>query len=750
MLQAVLGGLDRRYADQLAHLHLELDQVVFNPARLTKLYGTWARKGDNTADIPHRLSRIIALPEARTPVSRELLKRIAGCAISQEAPRTKAPVQASGKIDVEAYLARYGREVSQVKPHGDATLYCLAECIFDSTHTDKEAAIGQAADGQLFYQCFHKSCKGRTWKDARQKISGAAKLGEAKPTQAELLIKLAGDAELFHDLNRKGYATIRVDGHKETCPIKSLAFRDWLRGQFYKAHNKTPGGQALQDTLDLLAAQARYDGPEREVYVRIAHMADKIYVDLANESWQAVEITPQGWSVVNNPPVKFRRPRGLAPMVTPEPGGNLVDLRPFINCREEEWPLVVAWLIGSFSSDPYPIMIFQGEQGTAKGTTARALKNVLDPGHSPQRTAPRDVRDLMISASNSWSLSFDNLSNLSPWLSDSFCRLATGGGLSTRELYSDDNETILDAMRPVILNGIDSLVSRAHLASRAILLELPQIENGRRRPEKDLWKAFEAAQPGILGAVFKAVSAALANVHGVKLPELPRMADFAIWVVAAEPALPWEPGTFLDAYSGNRAAVVEHSLEGDVVAVAVRAFMAERGTWEGAPSALLEALETITPESTIRSKAWPKAANSLSNRLRRAATFLRAIGIKIETGYVKRARRLLIRKGMQKTVAIVETVASQENQGVTCNDACNDATMHEKRPLQPKPSNHAGCNDSNDGNDKNPTLSKDPVNLIRKARPLPGRPPGLLGYQIPACVRRALAAAAQSLREVII
>jgi hypothetical protein len=577
LLQAVLVGLDRRYADQLAHLHLELYQVVFNPARLTKLYGTWARKGDNTADRPHRLSRIISLPEARTPVSRELLKRIAGCAISQEAPRTKAPVQASGKIDVEAYLARYGQEVSQVKPHGDATLYCLAECIFDSTHTDKEAAIGQAADGKLFYQCFHKSCKGRTWKDARQKISGAAKLGEAKPTQAELLIKLAGDAELFHDMNRKGYATIPVDGHLETWPIKSTAFRDWLRGRFYKAHGKPPGGQALQDALDQLAAQARFDGDEHEVYVRIAHMVGKVFVDLANESWQAVEITPQGWRVVDNPLVKFRHPRGLAPMPPPEPGGNLVDLRPFINCREEDWPLVVAWIIGAFSPGPYPIMIFQGEQGTAKSTTARALKNVLDPGHSPQRTAPRDVRDLMISASNSWSLSFDNLSNLPPWLSDGFCRLATGGGLSTRELYSNDNETILDAMRPVILNGIDSLVSRADLASRAILLELPQIENGRRRPEKDLWKAFEAAQTGILGAVFKAVSAALANVHGVKLPELPRMADFAIWVVAAEPALPWKPGTFLDVYSGNRAAVVEHSLEGDVVAVAVRSFMADRG-----------------------------------------------------------------------------------------------------------------------------------------------------------------------------
>lgn len=363
--------------------------------------------------------------------------------------------------------------------------------------------------------------------------------------------------------------------------------------RFFQSTGKAPGAQAMQDALGVLEAKAHFDGPQHEVHVRVAHVGGKIYVDLANDSWQAVEITASGWQVVADPPVKFRRPRGLAAMPTPRPGGNLDDLRPFINCRDEDWPLVVAWLLGAYSSGPYPIMTLQGEQETAKSFVANALKTLVDPGLAPLRTAPRDVRDLMISASNSWSLSFNNLSSIPPWLSDGLCSLSTGGGLSTRELYSDDNETILDAMRPVILNGIDSLVSRADLADRAILLELPQIEDGRRRPEKALWKAFKAAQPGILGAVFKALSAALANVHGVKLPELPRMADFAIWVVAAEPALPWKPGAFLAAYTRNRAVVVENSLEGDVVAVAVRSFMEHQQPWEGTPTELLNELTDV-------------------------------------------------------------------------------------------------------------------------------------------------------------
>jgi hypothetical protein len=171
--------------------------------------------------------------------------------------------------------------------------------------------------------------------------------------------------------------------------------------------------------------------------------------------------------------------------------------------------------------------------------------------------------------------------------------------------------------------------------------------------------------------VFDGLSAALANFAKVKLAELPRMADFSIWVVAAEPALPWELGTFLNVYSENRASVVEHSLEGDVVAVAVRAFMADRETWEGAPSALLEALETITPESTIRSKAWPKAANWLTNRLRRAATFLRAIGIEFDQE--KSGKRLIsLRKGMQNTAHSALTVHSQEPCGFAPDDILDD------------------------------------------------------------------------------
>jgi hypothetical protein len=180
LVKAVLKALSLRYQEHLARLNLEIDQAVFNPARLTKLYGTMARKGDDTPDRPHRLAQIIALPENWVAVPRDLLEKIAQEAGEEEAPGGGKTWQradnANGKFDVSAYLAHYGVPVVKVKPHGDAVLYCLQTCVFDASHEGNEAAVVQKIDGKLLYQCFHDSCKARTWAEARDRISGHDKL----------------------------------------------------------------------------------------------------------------------------------------------------------------------------------------------------------------------------------------------------------------------------------------------------------------------------------------------------------------------------------------------------------------------------------------------------------------------------------------------------------------------------------------------------------------------------------------------
>ena len=257
------------------------------------------------------------------------------------------------------------------------------------------------------------------------------------------------------------------------------------------------------------------------------------------------------------------RPRRLARQ---RPSGNLADpregipplarataLRSFLNVRSDaDFVLVIAWTLACLRNrGPYPVMVLSGEQGSAKSTFSAILRALLDPNTAPLRALPREDRDLFIAASNGHVLAFDNVSGLPAWISDTLCRLATGGGFAVRQLYSDQDEVLFDAARPVILNGIEDIVTRPDLADRAVFLMLEPIPEERRRPEQELWTAFEAQRPRILGVLLDAASKGLAMLPQTRLDKLPRMADFALWAAACETAL-WRAGTFWSAYCGNR------------------------------------------------------------------------------------------------------------------------------------------------------------------------------------------------------
>src|SRR5262249_9184513 len=150
--------------------------------------------------------------------------------------------------------------------------------------------------------------------------------------------------------------------------LKVKGFRRWLARLFYEAHDKAPGAQAVQDALGVLEGRALHDGPELPVYVRLAEHQCAIYLDLANDQWQAVQITSAGWQVMAEPPVKFRRPRGMLPLPVPEAGGALTTLRSLVNLAgDADWCLLGSWLLAALHpSGPYPVLVVYGEQGSAK------------------------------------------------------------------------------------------------------------------------------------------------------------------------------------------------------------------------------------------------------------------------------------------------------------------------------------------------------------------------------------------------
>jgi hypothetical protein len=279
-------------------------------------------------------------------------------------------------------------------------------------------------------------------------------------------------------------------------------------------------------------------GQLKTVSVRLADFGGAIYLDLADPSWSCLEITPKGWKLIENPPVKFRRPPGLKAFPMPQGGGNIDELREFVNVSSfEDFVLLVAWVLGCFfPSGPFPILIVNGEQGAAKSTTSRVLRELTDPNAVALRSPPRSEQDLVIAANNARVIGLDNLSHMPDWLSDALCRIATGGGFSVRALFTDSEEALFTGARPILLNGIADFATRADLLDRAIHVTLPAIEDHRRTDEATFWEKFRKAQPRILGAILDAVVVALRNFPSTKLQSSPRMADVARWLVSAESA----------------------------------------------------------------------------------------------------------------------------------------------------------------------------------------------------------------------
>ncbi len=491
--------------------------------------------------------------------------------------------------------------------------------------------------------------------------------GTEKPgKQADVLVGLAEDAELFHGPGSdEGYATISMGSHRETWPLRSRGFRRWLSQRFYLKEKKAPNTQALDDAIAVLEGQAVFEGAEHQVWMRVAEHTGRIYIDLADARWRAVEVTPDGWRVIEQPEVRFLRRESMLPLPEPVRGGKVDEFWEYVNVPDaHQRVLVLSWMVAALRpSGPYPLLAVNGEQGSAKSTLTRMVRGLIDPNKAPLRRPPQKEHDLMITAQNQWALALDNLSGLPGWLSDALCCLATGGGLAVRELYTDDAEKIFDARRPVILNGIEDLNARPDLLDRTISLTLPRIDDERRMTEKNLHERYESARPRILGALFDALVVGLQRVDQVKLENLPRMADFAVWAVACEPGLGLEDGAFIAAYCGNQDASTELAIESSIIGQPLLDFMNRwSDSWVGTAQELLAELRKLADEDVVRNNRWPATPRAMSGQLRRLAPNLRRVNIEVildrRTTDSDRRRLIELRRRRDQSASSLPTPAA--------------------------------------------------------------------------------------------
>lgn len=489
---------------------------------------------------------------------------------------------------------------------------------------------------------------------------GAPKDNQRK-SQADILVKLADSAFLFHDGVQEPYARFTIGEHHEVWRCRSKQFKRWLAGRFWEQQGKAPNTDAINSALNVIEGKACFEGPERRLHNRVSFHEGALWYDLTDERWRAVRVTRDGWQVVDNPPILFRRYAHQAAQVEPVPRGDPRDFLKYVTLREEaDKLLLLVHLISSYIPDiPHPIPQLHGPSGSAKTTLFRLLRRLLDPSAVEVLTLPTDKNDFVQMLSHHWAAYFDNVTYLSDWVSDALCRACTGEGFSKRELYSDDEDVIYAFRRCVGLNGINVAAAKPDLFDRVILFGLERIPPGERREERELWSHFEQARPHILGGIFDTLVKVLSILPYINHAALPRMADFARWGCAIARALGYPETHFLTAYGANIRTQNEEAVQSNPVAAAILALTEDRDRWQGTASALLEKLEAVAEEQKIstKSKGWPKAAHVLTRRLREVKTNLADIGIELDIQHTQSGSIVAIQKSAQESVSTVSSIS---------------------------------------------------------------------------------------------
>ena len=163
LMQTVLQVLDLYFSNGKC----DIDKTVFNASRITKLYGTDSKKGNNTDDRPHRQSSILKVPKAIKETPYQLLLKVAGM---MPAPEEKTYQNNYGKdrFDLKSFIRENNINVKSELNFQGGTKYILDHCLFDHSHKSKDAALFELQNGAIAYKCLHNSCSGYKWQDVRK------------------------------------------------------------------------------------------------------------------------------------------------------------------------------------------------------------------------------------------------------------------------------------------------------------------------------------------------------------------------------------------------------------------------------------------------------------------------------------------------------------------------------------------------------------------------------------------------------
>ena len=652
-----LKSLDSKFSND----KVKVDITTGNPARLTRFYGTMTCKGINTEDRPHRRSAIIDIGNPNKYSSIEDLQRIIDDLgyISNIKRQNIVNIYPKRKdnngLTLEKCLINTGINISHKKIEDDQTIYVLERCPFKDRHTDKSAYVIEYNNGNIHAGCHHDSCSKNNWNTLKElyginysgkNTDNIAEKDKTKETQEEIILGIADKLDIYRTNMDEVYVKLNINNRISHLNAGSDKFKRWITLEYYSKTKRMPSTENIGKAVNLIKAKSMLKDPVI-IGKRCSVIDENIYYDLMNNKGEVVKISKDGWTIITNPKCIFDSNTSMKEQVRPIEHESLDILDKYFRYKDTNHLILQKIVLVSLFIDNIqrPICVLHGEKGSAKTSTMKLIRNIVDPSSVPTTSLPRTVDDLAVTLSNQYLICFDNIDRISNDISDLLCTAVTGGGYAKRKLYTDSEQQVMYFKKGIVLNGINVVATRPDLLDRCILFELERIPSSERIGENELNKRIEEDMPKILGAIFTIISKAMNKYKSIKLKDLGRLTDFTRWGYAIAEVSGIGGDVFLKAYLNNQNDSNYEAIQSNPVGEAIIKFMESNRKWAGTSTELLKELIKVAEEENINvsSSGWPKAANSLSRRLNEIKSNLQDIGISIQIVKGKE-RKIIISK----------------------------------------------------------------------------------------------------------
>lgn len=646
LVKSFLESLNKKFSND----EVKLDKANFNAARICKLYGTIACKGDSTEERPHRRSKILSAPKELKPVGEELIKRVIDELDKDQ--RNTSPkkqekqVQSWKRPSVKTFLSDHGLEISREKSYMGGICYVLETCPFNSEHTDSAAYVIEFPNGKICAGCHHDSCSGKGWKDLlelypdqRMIPPKRKKAAEKEEGMADTILKNVKTEQhkFFYDEAEKPYVCVSHDGIEQYLEVCGSDYEGYVRYLYYDLYEKAIPQDVLRQVLATLAVKALREGDKIEPAYRCAYREGKVYYFLADREQTVICIDKDGYRVVEKAPVPFIKKKNMLQQVLPkksEMGLEELGKKHWSFATSDDrimhWVLIISRFIAEGSQ---PIIYYFGDRGSAKTTSMKMDRMIVDPSVIDVKSLNKRTQDVIPALTNQYMVCFDNVSSIGNEFADILCIAATHGYYSKRALYSDNEEYPIKLNARVSLSGITNLTMKPDLIDRMVCLKLNRIDSRKRRTEAEVMKEFTNDLPFILDGIFLTLSKAMRIYEKLELECLPRMADFAQWGYAIAEALGNGGDRFLKIYEKNQNELLENLVSEDTVLTVLIQMMKKIHYYKGSVTKLQTILTETAQEMKIDTKAgWIRDASSLSRKLCENQSVLNLFHISIHKG----------------------------------------------------------------------------------------------------------------------